>query len=374
MRDDIYWLWLTTTKGLTYRTQRVLVEHFGSARKAYECNNYSGIKGITISAMNLLKKKSLDEAEKIMMETEQIGAYIINYEDEEYPPLLRETSKPPYVIYAKGKHLIWKDMLSIAVVGTRTSNGYGIHATDYIAGSLAAAGAVIVSGMARGIDAEAANAAINNNGTTVAILGSGIDVIYPREHKELFERICENGVVMTEFPPGTRPLRENFPRRNRIIAGLASGVLVVQAPENSGALITAGLALDYNRDVFAVPADIFDLSNTGGNKLIQAGAKLVLNAEDILSEYPAFVPAVMTDVKQTQSSVSNEDNNIKHDDLNEIENNILSVLSKGSLHIDEITRILGISASEMNVTMLMLEMKSLVRNAGGNVFELRRGN
>ncbi len=361
-----------------------IVDRFGSVVDIYACTDFSEFTGLSAAAKAQLADKSLEAAERTVRETEAIGGYIVTIDDDDYPFLLRNIACPPYVLYMKGKHMDWKRLLTLTVVGTRDYSEYGRSATEYITGGLAGAGVTIVSGMARGIDAIAGCAAIRRGAQTVAVLGSGLDVIYPREYKGFYDAISRKGVVITEFPPGTRPLRENFPKRNRIMAGLSYGVIVMQAPEKSGALITAAHALENGRDVFAVPADIFSFGHSGTNLLIQNGAKLILSAEDVISEYPYIHIQPLrerTQVSETMpagraAAAADGEKKRKADEellkgLDENEAKVLKLLFGGKKHIDEISRELDMKASDTNVALTMLELQGLIENAGSNIFSFK---
>ncbi|MGM9937492.1 MAG: DNA-processing protein DprA, partial [Candidatus Ornithomonoglobus sp.] len=302
-------------------------------------------------------------AEMVRARMKEIGGRIITIEDEEYPALLKEIYSPPAVLYALGAKLNDEDELRIAVVGTRKYSAYGRRACEKLSKALAEKGAVIVSGMALGIDTFAAAAAVNAGRKTIAVLGSGIDVIYPYQNKDLYKEICRNGTILSEYPPGTRPLGYNFPRRNRIIAGLAQGTLVIQAPEKSGALITARYALENNRDVFAVPGEIYDINQVGTNELIKAGAKPVTCAEDILEEYGFEAPE--------KNEVTDRLAGIDMSGLSKTEAEILQLLNVSPLHPDEITRKLGVPGAETGTALMMLEISGLVVRDSGNIYDLK---
>lgn len=271
--NHIYWLWFTLKDEIKPKERIVLLEKFKTADAVFNATDVEGISNLSKSAFAAVMDKSLTNAKHVMAQIEHMGGYIITIEDEEYPKLLKNIYDPPYVLYCKGEHIDWDNLLTVTVVGTREPDDYGRKATEYLAKDLALSGATIVSGMARGIDSLAGVTAVKNGGKTIAVLGSGLDVIYPPENGDLYQLISNNGVVMTEYPPGTRPLPSNFPRRNRIMAGLSYGILVTQAPEKSGALITASYAVESGRDLFAVPSDIFNADAVGSNKLYKAGCK-----------------------------------------------------------------------------------------------------
>ncbi|MBU4375479.1 DNA-processing protein DprA [Patescibacteria group bacterium] len=279
---------------------------------------------------------------------------IITVDDANYPKLLLEIYNPPQIIYYKGE-LESGNELSLAVVGSRKYTGYGKRAAEEITGDLAKNNLTIVSGLALGIDAIAHSAAVEARGKTIAVLGSGIDKesIYPSANRYLAEKIAESGgAIISEFPLGTQPLRYNFPQRNRIIAGISLGVLVVEAGEKSGALITANCALEQNRDVFAVPGSIYSETSKGPNKLIELGAKPVKNAADIMEAL---------DLNQVSAYIDNK----KIIPESAEEEKILSCLTREPEHINELVRKTELNTSIINSALAMMEMKGMVKNLGG---------
>lgn len=363
MENKLYWLWFTLKKSITPKEQRELLNEYKTAKDIYYAEEYGeGVKGKLLEA---LSDKSLYAAETVYGKIERMGGYIVTIEDEEYPPLLKNLHHPPYVLYMRGEKLKWNEVLTITVVGTRICSKYGRMATEAITSALSELGVVIVSGMARGIDSIAGTTALKCGGKTVAVLGSGLDVIYPSEHKALYDDICKNGVVMTEYPPGTRPYRENFPRRNRIMAGLSYGVIVAQAPEKSGSLITASYAIENDRDVFVIPADIFEDGFEGSHKLIKQGAKIVTCAEDVIREYPYIDFNKVKKVKPVKG-LEKIDMNM----LNAEERDIVTLIGDGEMHIDDIARTLGKTSAEINTLMMMLEINGIVKKDQGNIYYL----
>lgn len=384
----LYWVWLTINPVMNSTKITWLWERFETIKDIYEETEYNDIAGIGEKERAALLDKDLTDAKKAVRETERVGAKILTYEDINFPDSLRNIIDPPYVLYIKGEIMNWDRLLSIGVVGTRKCTDYGIRVTKELCTELAKSGITIVSGMARGIDAEAAWAALGSGGNTIAVLGNGIDVIYPPEHKKLYNDICECGAVITEYPPGSGSLPAHFPERNRIIAGLSRGVLVTEAPAKSGALITAGCALDNGRDVFAVPGRIGDKNNVGTNRLIQQGAKLVLSAEDIIEEYPYDVqllkpPKIKVVIKtqnmpaydtesipiQTERKISIDSK--RYTFLKPEEKEIIELLIETDMHIDEIARRLDKSVGEINTTLTLLEIKALIKKLPGNNYQLK---
>jgi len=283
------------------------------------------------------------------MEENNIRKIIL--EDSKYPQILKEISDPPAELYIRG-NLVEEDKAAIGIVGTRNYTSYGKQVAYDIVGDLAEAGLTIVSGLAKGIDTFAHKAALERGGRTIAILGSAIDSrsIYPSCNKRLAEKIIQNGAIMSEYSPGTTAERYFFPKRNRIISGLSLGVLVIEAPERSGALITANCALDQNREVFAIPGSIYSKNLIGTNKLIQMGAKLVTKANDILEEL-------------NLSAIEEKKNLFKP--RNKEEEILLSILNKEPIHIDEIVKQSRLKAGVVSSVLIGLELMGVVKNIGG---------
>lgn len=279
----------------------------------------------------------------------------INLQDKNYPAILKEIHDPPKELYIKGE-ILPQDKVAVAMVGTRKCTRYGEQATYDIASELAKLRITIVSGLAKGIDTFAHKAALENNGRTIAVLGTGIDKdsFYPSSNYKLLEKIAKNGAVISEYAPGIRGTKFTFPQRNRIISGLSLGTVVVEAPEKSGALITAALAMEQNREVFAVPGSIYEKNSQGANQLIKMGAKLINNVEDILEELNLL--HLLTTKKKKKIKPENKEEKI-----------IISILSAQPIHIDEIIKKSKLSTSVVNSTLMILEFKKGVRN-------LRRGN
>ena len=291
MNDIRYWIWLSSalTPGSSHFTS--LISKFGDAESVYSASadDYEGL-GLSEQAISALNDKSTDEANKIYDYCLRNDVNFISYDSPIYPDRLKMINNPPVMLYFKGTFPDIDDNVCIAMVGTRTSTEYGRREAYTISYDLALGGAIIVSGLARGIDSICHNGCIDAFGKTVAVLGCGIDVVYPPENAGLYTDIMNNGAVVTEFKPGTRPFAGNFPIRNRIISGLSLGTLVIEAGNSSGSLITAKYAEKQGRDVFALPGKIGELGSTGTNKLIKDGCKMVTEAKDILEEYEFCFP------------------------------------------------------------------------------------
>ena len=274
-----------------------------------------------------------------------------------YPPLLAEISGRPSLLYVRGE-LVAGDDTAVAIVGTRRATPYGRQAAERIAAELAGAGITVVSGLARGVDAAAHRAALEAGGRTIAVLGSGPDVIYPAEHRRLAEQILESGAILSEFPPGAKPDAQNFPARNRIVSGMTLGTLIVEAPARSGALITASFAADQGREVFVVPGSIFAESAEGTNALLRDGARLVRNGIDILEDLGL---GVGRNPVATQSQIPLEENELR----------LYDALRNEARHIDELAEEAGLPAAAASALLLTLELKGLVRNHGAQYYVLR---
>ena len=292
-------------------------------------------------------------------ELEQVnkaGVHTFTWHDDEYPPRLKEIYDTPPVLYVRGS-LAPDDERSIAIVGTRKPSAYGREAAYQLTHDIAKSGVTIVSGLARGIDSVAHKAALEAERRTIAVLGSGIDVIYPHEHSNLARQIVENGALVSEHPLGTKPSAQNFPRRNRIMSGMTLGTVVIEAGEKSGALLTAQHALEQNREVFAVPGNIFSPSSRGANRLIRdSAAKLVIDCKDVLEELNLSHVLPSADEQIEMAALFPKDEN---------EAAILGFVTYDPVHIDEVIRSSGIDISTVSSALAMMELKGLVRQVGG---------
>jgi DNA processing protein len=302
-------------------------------------------------------EKELDSAKKLNLK-------IITFEDTDYPQNLKNISDPPIVLYVKGE-LKEQDKFSIAIVGSRRASFYGLSSAESFAQELASRGFTIVSGLARGIDTYAHKGALKIRGRTIAVIGSGFNQVYPPENKKLAEDISCNGAVISEFPIDTKPLSQNFPRRNRVISGLSLGVLVVEAARNSGALITADFALEQNRDVFALPGKIDSNTSFGTNGLIKQGAKLVSSADDITEELN--FPEVTQGLPQHKPAESRNDYN-QHGLLLSDESILYNLVSGESISLDEIVEKTNLSVASVYNALLRLQLKKLIKELPGKQF------
>jgi len=298
---------------------------------------------------SLLCREKLDESAEILKLAERKCIRVIPIDHREYPEFLRYIHDPPLVLYAKG---VIPNGLCFGIVGSRKATGYGMDTAFRLASDLAKEGCVIVSGMARGIDTAAHTGALHSGGKTIAVLGCGPDQVYPPENRELMDRISKSGAVISEYPPGVKPQTYHFPVRNRIISGICIGVLVVEAGQRSGSLITAQTALEQGREVFAVPGNINHHNSQGTNRLIREGAKLVLSAEDILEEIPWSLAALPRNTRNSGSDA---------DQLTHEESAILKALGAEDLYHDQIAERTGFPVHILFNFLLKLELKGLVR-------------
>ena len=287
-----YWVWLATLPGLGHRTRLQLLEHFDSPEDIYYADEGELLltPDITKAQAALLADKSLERTEQVLADCARDGQFILTMGDSLYPNRLRTIFDPPILLYGKGALPMFDDEVAVTVVGTRSCTPYGVRAASQLGYELSKQGALLVSGMAKGIDGAALKGALRAGGFTAAVLGGGADVIYPAENRRLYQDIAATGVILSEYPPGTVPKADHFPVRNRLLSALSLATVVVEAPEKSGALITAATALEQGREVFAVPGPFDAPMSRGTNALIREGAGLVCEAWDVLSFYESRYP------------------------------------------------------------------------------------
>jgi DNA processing protein len=344
---------------------RRLVEHFGSPDAVLTADEPSlrAIPGVSARlAAAIHGHRSMEAADKEWQAAENKGFRIITQADGHYPALLTQIPDPPPVLYVRG--ILPTNGLAVAVVGSRHATEYGIDTTRRLCMDLAKQDVTIISGMARGVDSAAHAGAIAAGGKTVAVLGTGLDCIYPRENERLYHQIAENGAVITEFALGSGPDAHNFPVRNRIISGMSHGTVVVEATARSGSLITARLAAEQGRDVFAVPGNIHSFKSVGTHTLIKEGAKLVAHAWDVLDEFTTIHPRQQTDPTPPA---------FDRPDLTEAEVMIIDTLEAEPIHIDNLARKLGFPSGRLSGLLLQLELKGLVVQSPGKRFALATG-
>ena len=312
-RDKLFWIWLAEALGAGSRVFRSLIDLYDSPYELFllEESEIERIPSLTDRAARALSEKSLDRATKIMETCERSGIGIVTYGDENYPKVLRDIQSPPCVLYYRGTLPDWNSRLCIGMVGTRRMSAYGLRVAYKISYELAYAGAIVVSGMAAGIDGVCAAAAMAAGGTTVAILGCGVDVVYPKHHRPLWNSIAEQGVVLSEYPPATRPATYHFPQRNRLISGLAQGTVVIEAGIGSGSLITAKDAILQGRDVFASPANVGRKGADGTPGLLRDGARMALSTDDVLAPYQ-YTYAESLNLEKYEASKALESIDLSH--------------------------------------------------------------
>lgn len=358
------WIWLANLQGMITRKKIALLQIFDSPREIYQADALALAQTGILSSENMnaiLSSEVRAQTEMTMEKLEDQHIDVVTLNDENYPHLLKNICDPPVCLYVKGKLL--GDEPSVGVVGSRKASGYGLSMAKKISSELSQYHICVISGMARGIDTAAHLGALSAGGRTIAILGCGLDIIYPPENRRLMEQIIQNGAVVSEYPPGVMPEPYHFPVRNRIVSGMSVGVLVVEAGEKSGSLITAQMALEQGRDVYALPGNIISTNSRGTNKLIQDGAKLVTSIEDILEEVFWFKNL---EEKPTLGLSSSKNKNDLMDMLDKDEQNVMALLSIESLQIDEIQQKLACEMPLLHRVLLSLEMKGLVkREAGG---------
>jgi len=360
--DNSAWLVLSAS-GLTPARQLALVRALGDAEAVLGADDgallaVEGIRAQHVSRLRQAQAK-VDPA-PLAQKLADLGGHILPITDEAYPRLLREIHDPPPVLYVSGS-LSRRDELAVAVVGTRRRSDYGQRVTERITGDLARRGFTIVSGLALGIDSDAHEAALEAGGRTVAVTACGLDVDYPQQNRELRGRITQSGAVVTELSLGTEPLRERFPARNRIIAGLSLGVVVVEAPTESGALITARLAAEEGREVFAVPGSIFSPVSRGCHALIRDGVTLVEVAEDVVEGLGILLEA-------TPEREPAPERERKLAELPGDQRQVLGALSHEPLSVDAVIARLELTAAQVTGALMLLEVKGLVRRLPGSAY------
>jgi len=377
MRVDLAdWIALNMIRGIGPRTANLLLDRFGSPADVFassrETLRAEGLKAITVEQLH--DTEILDKAQAEIERLSVLGIQVVTLADDSYPPLLREIYDPPIVLYVKGDLNAILASPTIAIVGSRRCSTYGTNAANFLARELAANGIAIISGLARGIDGAAHRGVLEVRGKTVGVVGTGLDVIYPKEHKKLTEEIATTGAIISEFPLGTPPLAQNFPYRNRVISGLSLGVLVVEASEHSGSLITARLASEQGREVFAVPGNITSQTSFGPNYLIKDGAKLVQHWRDIVEEFPQHLKESLLGVEPRLATKDDIPTQPTFEEvvLSQNEQKLLAILAADvASHIDELLLSSGLSSPELTSTLLGLEMKDRIKSLPGRCFVKR---
>ena len=413
----LHWLWLATRPHLSDRIKASLLQHFSDAEDIFYADPeaYSCLEGLSEEGLAGLLDKQLGQAQKILNECNRKHIHILTYRDAAYPSRLRNIADPPVVLYYKGRLPDFDSLPLIGVVGTRKATPYGLTTAKRMGYQIAACGGTVVSGMAYGIDGMAMQGALSAGGNVIGVLGCGADVVYPISNRSLFADTESHGCLLSEFAPGTEPFKWNFPKRNRIISGLCCGVLVIEAPEGSGALITARQAAEQGRDVFAVPGNIDMPTCAGSNALLRDGAIMVGSGWDVMGEYQAQFPGIIhnrckpgiqtaypdevekaaSDMEKPQLQVAQKpklfgrksektkkeidnttssqyiDAEKNRPPLTDAEAGILSLVESGKTLVDDIMASTELSAGIVLATLTMLEVKGLLRRLPGKRVELK---
>lgn len=353
-----YLVGLNLISEISPRRMGILLSRFPSPRAIWEASveDLAALPGFSEVAPRIATNRDEGAIDRELQLAKELQARIVTLLDPEYPPLLREIEDPPAVLYVKGEGEI-DSRKALGIVGTRRASGYGKAVAHRLAAELARLGIIVVSGLALGIDTAAHHGALDGGGTTVAVLGAGLGRIYPAENEGLAQKIeKEGGLILSEFPILAPPAKWTFPQRNRIISGLSRGVIVVEAPEKSGALITARLALEQGREVFAVPGQVTSFASRGTNRLIQDGARLVMDAEDILSEFPDLATLIHPTPAQGEAQESL---------LSPLQQQVYDLIGLEPTHIDDIIAKGKISPTEAAHILLTLQLKNLIQEVEG---------
>ena len=410
----VHWIWLATRPSISDRMKLELLHHFQDPETIYfaESGQYREVEGLSAEGLEALKDKNLRPAEKILEDCRRENLHILTFQDAAYPNRLKNIFDPPLVFYYKGRLPEFDSLPLIGVVGTRGASPYGLTAAKRMGYQIARCGGVVVSGMAYGIDGMAMRGALTAGGAVVGVLGCGADIVYPVSNRGLFGDTENYGCILSEFPPGTPPVAWNFPKRNRVISGLSCGVLVVEAPEKSGALITASQAADQGRDVFVVPGNIDVPTFVGSNRLLRDGAIAVSHGWDILSEYEALFPdkirkelgndrqkAYADEVAETVESsqeldkvaqkpknpaqkkhkrredkkiVIDKETTSSYSDVNDSlpkltsdEQTIVNAIGQGERLVDDVIAETGLPVGKVLATLTLLEVKGVVKRLPG---------
>ena len=376
-----YWIWLAARKGMGNKQKLELAARFSDINALWQAETYEGL---TPSAQTSFRDKDLTEARRICAQCDRLGIFVLTADDPQYPNRLRSIADPPLVLYGKGSLPDFDREAAVAVVGTRRASAYGLMAAERMGGELALCGGLVVSGMAAGIDAQAAWGALRAGRPTVAVLGGGVDVIYPASNRSLYESILQRGCILSEYPPGTKPTKWTFPKRNRIVSGLSCAVLAVEAPENSGTMITARLALEQGRDLFVVPGHIASAFCAGSNALLRDGAAIATCGWDILSEYQGQFPDKLHKAQYKESwelpapkpmaapkpampkpvappAKAEPPKNDLLTGVTDEEQKLLQPLLSGDKTVDDLIALSGLETKKVLALLTMLELKGMLQ-------------
>lgn len=370
MRNNLkYWVWLSSVPYVGARRGNQLIEVFGDPENVWNASEHDLVKLSFLNRQSieqLLNKQVKDEAERHLDNLFKHGIRVITIKDPEFPYYLKNIYDPPIALFVLGR--LDGNEKDIAVVGSRKASPYGLSMAELISQQLAECNITVVSGMARGIDTFAHHGALKGGGRTIAVLGCGLDIAYPSENKDLMKKIAENGAVVSEYLPGMQPLPQNFPARNRIISGLSQGVVVIEANEKSGSLITANFALEQGREVFALPGNINNKLSKGTNKLLKEGAKVVTEVEDILEELN-----IKKDTNNNYNNINEENEKFRKlmHKLDTEEQKVVECICHQPIHIDEMVIKTGLNIQTLNSVLFMMELKGIVEQQPGKIFRLR---
>ncbi len=359
------WVALSLTPGIAIRRIHSLIRLFGSVEAAWTGSRAELVDANVPADVihNLIRQRETFDAAAYAQQVEAAGATVIVYPDADYPASLRTLPDAPPVLYVRGQ-MLPVDARALTIVGTRRATPYGREATRHLTSGLVAAGLTIISGLAHGIDAQAHQSALDSRGRTIAVLGCGIDRVYPHDHAALARRIADNGAVISEFPIGTAPEPTNFPRRNRILSGLSLGVVIVEAPRDSGALITARLALDQGREVFAVPGSIFNPNSAGTHELIGDGAKIVIDLESILEELP--------DIEAHRPMRAPDGQDMALAPISDEQTALLRAFGGESIQMDTLVRAANMPAGVVAGMLGTLEIAGFIELEQGGIYRMTR--
>ena len=403
-----HWIWLATRSGIGVRSALALLRAFPDIESLYgaRAEDYVQAEGVDSKCLDALCDKSLSEANRILGSCLEKGIHVLTYQDAAYPTRLKHIPDPPLTLYYQGNLPDFDAEPAVAVVGTRRASAYGCMTARRMGYQIARCGGFVVSGAAGGVDTLAMKGALLAERPVVGVLGNGLDVIYPRSNRDLYRDVACRGCLISEFPPGTPPLGRNFPRRNRIISGLCCGVVVVEAPEKSGALITAQLALDQGRDVFAVPGNVDAACSAGSNGLLREGAIVAQSGWDVMEEYQSLFPEKvgpwsgktllssypreLAELREppyhfAQETPINSEKNVDNEDgkpyselqelmstLSDDERAVTSCLTDALRHVDDVIAGSGLPAARVLASLTLLEVKGLVVRHPGKFYSLAR--
>lgn len=404
----LYWIWFAMLSGLSGYQKARLLERFSTPEELYHGGWEQLPRGLDPQEQEALEKKDLTQARQILSVCQEKGIGILCYGDRAYPEKLKNIPHPPMVLYYRGKLPQWEERPLIGVVGTRKASSYGLQATRRISAQICACGGLVVTGGAAGIDTAAIHGALDGEGEPIVVLGCGVDVVYPASNRELFRLVAQTGCLMSEYPPGTPAYRWNFPERNRIISGLSDGTLVAEAPEHSGALITAANAIEQGRDVFVIPGNIDVASSAGSNALLRDGALAVFSGYDVVREYecryPGKIqkrepPALAKGLEKPEEKVAQKplppefsrsvenagekkgiDNPAKSPysgvnkptpQLSDPEKTIVALLSSQPVGIDQVIAASDLPSARVLSLLTMLQIKGVVQSHPGGLVSLK---